>query len=502
MRWALNVSSSYLKFILSMVIVFFMTPYIVSELGLERFGLWSLLFAVIGVFGLLDLGFATAGVKYVAEAFGAQDDERRNVVLSTLFFMYAGLGVLCVGVVSVGTQSAGSWFDLSATHQEDFRIAMWILGGCLAASLPLSVFRSAMTGIGQVTVVNVCAIAAAVLQAVLTVVLLKQGYGLRGLAIAAGANMLAQSVLLIPLCYRLLPGFSITVAKFSASQVRELGAFSIYAFIANVAVLIILRIDPVVIKMYLPLSAIAVYAIAIRIAEYALLLNKQFSNALMPLVSQSHGSGDVDTVRRVLIDGTRLLLGIALPFLGLLWFYAPELIELWMGPQFEAAAPLLRILLLAAAFSVLQLNAANVLGMTGAHRFVAFAMLGSAGLNLVLSILLVQYFELTGVASATLVAAFCIEMGLIVPHACRQRGTTYWQFLHEAVWPALPPLVPMFAAAWWMSLMMPVYGFVALLCGGVVSALVYFAAFWIVGVQRDEKEWVAQNVRALRPANL
>ena len=98
--------------------------------------------------------------------------------------------------------------------------------------------------------------------------------------------------------------------------------------------LIILRIDPVVIKAFLPLSAVAVYAIAAKVSEYTYLLNKQFSNALMPLVSQSKGAGDADTIRRVLIDGTRFLMAIAVPFIVLLYFYADDIIRLWMGSEF------------------------------------------------------------------------------------------------------------------------------------------------------------------------
>lgn len=501
MRWALNVSSSYLKFIFSMLVVFFMTPYIVGVLGIEQFGLWSLLFAVIGIFGLLDLGFATAGVKYVAEAFGADDDERRNVVLSTLFYVYLTLGAVCFGIVVAASLSSASWVDLTASHRDDFSVALSILGGALALSLPLSVFRSAMLGVGRASTVNLCAVVAVIAQAAVTVVLLRNGFGLKGLAVAASVNMLGQSLLLIPLCYRQLPSFSLSVRNFSRQQVLELGAFSVYAFVANVAVLVILRIDPVVIKMFLPLSAIAVYAIALRIAEYAFLLNKQFSNALMPLVSQSFGSGDVDTIRRVLVDGTRLSLGVALPFLGLLWFYAPELVQLWMGEAFAGAASVLRILLLATAFSVVQLNAANVLGMTGSHKFVAFAMLGSAALNLVLSIFVVQFYGLIGVASATLIAAFAIEMGLIVPYACRTQKLAVSQFARRALWPALPPLAPMFAAAYWFFVIAPIDGFLDLLVHGALCGAIYLVAFWFVGVQQGEREWVLHHCRALRPVS-
>ncbi|MEM7252797.1 MAG: MATE family efflux transporter [Pseudomonadota bacterium] len=498
MRWALNVSSSYLKFGLSMLVVFLMTPYIVGEIGLDRFGLWSLLFAVIGVFGLLDLGFATAGVKYVAEALGQGDHHQRNRVVSTLFYLYCALGVAC-GVIVLATATTSShWFRLEPSMTTEFKTALTILGLALAASLPLSVFRSAMTGIGDVTIVNLCAIVSVLAQATLTVVLLERGMGIAGLAVAAGVNMLLQSVLLIPLCYRRLPQFSLSPKHFSRQDLRELASFSVYAFLANVAVLLILRIDPVVINMFLPLGAIAVYAIAVRIAEYAFLLNKQFSNALMPLVSQSKGRGDDETIVRVLCDGTRFLLGIALPFLFILIFFAPELVVFWMGSEFAPSAPLLRLLLVATVLSVLQLNAANVLAMTGSHRFVAFAMLGSAGLNLVLSVVLVQRYGLSGVAVATLIAAAMVEVGLIIPFACRAQRITFVDWVRQAVWPSVPPLIPMIATLVWMDAIHPVQGFVGLALQSAMAGLVYWFGFWVFAVQPQERDWVRHHARSFR----
>jgi len=67
MRWVLNIASNYLRVIVGIAVMFLLIPFIVSRLGMDLFGLWSLIFAVVGLFGLLDLGFATAAMKYVAE---------------------------------------------------------------------------------------------------------------------------------------------------------------------------------------------------------------------------------------------------------------------------------------------------------------------------------------------------------------------------------------------------------------------------------------------------
>ncbi len=497
MRWVLNIASNYLRVIVGIAVMFFLIPFMVSRLGVDMFGLWTLIFAVVGLFGLMDLGFATAAMKYVAELTASGDHAGRNEVLATLLMVYGVLGVICLVLVAILAGPAAGWFDLSPDHAQPFTLALWLIGTAVAINFPASLVKAILIGSGRMHLVNAIELVTTLVNAALIVILLEAGFGLLGMAIATATTMLLGPVVMLPLAIRLTPGLSASPRLFSRSRVRELLGVSVYFFVANVAVLIILRIDPVVIKMFLALSAVAVYAVAAKIAEYTYLLNKQFSNALMPLVSQSKGAGDADTVRRILVDGTRFLLAIAVPFIALLFFYADAIVIRWMGHEFAQSVPLLRILLLAVLFSSVQLNAANVLGMTGEHRFVAFAMGGSAVLNLILSIILIQIFGLTGVALGTLLATLVAEFLFVVPRACREQGIGLGDFLRDAIWPTLPALVPALGTAALMAYAQPPDNFGWIILEGSVAALLYFAAFYRTGLAAWERELIAAKARSV-----
>ncbi|NCA70020.1 MAG: hypothetical protein EOM91_07915 [Sphingobacteriia bacterium] len=501
MRWVLNIASNYLRVVVGILVMFFLIPYMVSRLGMDLFGLWTLIFAVVGLFGLLDLGFATAAMKYVAELTASGDRAGRNQILSTLLVVYGVLGLICILAVALLVAPVALWLGLGPAQAETFTHALWLLGVVVAINLPASLVKAILIGGGHMHLVNALELILTLLNAALIVILLESGMGLMGLAIATATTMLLGPLALLPLAIRLTPGLAVSPRQFAPAKVRELLGFSVYFFIANIAVLIILRMDPVVIKAFLPLTAVAIYAIGAKIAEYTYLLNKQFSNALMPLISQSKGAGDTAMVRRVLLDGTRFLLAIAVPFIGLLLFYSEPFILIWMGDEFAEAVPILRILLVAMLLACVQLNAANVLGMTGKHRFVAFAMAGSALLNLALSILLVQSFGLIGIAFGTLIATLVIELTLVVPRACRDQGVSPLVFARRAIWPTLPALLPALATAWLLAQWQPVTGFHWLFIEGALSALVYFTLFYWSGLDAAERALISDKVRALlRPA--
>ena len=501
MRWVLNIATSYLRLVIGIVVVFFLTPYIVSKIGMEMFGLWSLIFSIIGLFGLLDLGFATAAVKYMGEFTGSGDAEGRNQTLATLLVVYTALGVICIALVGIVAGNAGHWFEITDEAQQAFYIALWLLGAAVAINLPLNLFKAVLNGSGRISLLNGIDLIVMLANAVAVVMVLEAGHGILGLIIVTTATMVLSPALAMVLSFWLTPGLSMSPRLFSRHRVRELLGFSFFFFIANVAVMLILRIDPIVIKSFLPLTAVAVYAIGSKIAEYVYYLNKQFSNGLMPLISQSRGRKDEATINRILMDGTRYCLAIAVPFAALLFFYAEDIILLWMGDEFAGAAPVLQILLGAMLFTAVQLNAANVLAFNGEHRFIALAMAGSALLNLGLSIVLIQHYGINGVALATLIAAFTVEMLIIVPRACISRGVSIIRFFVTAVGPSLPPLIPSLLVAWGLEQLQPSNSFLWIILEGGTAALVYFAAFALVGMKRSERKAViAQLQRRRQPS--
>jgi O-antigen/teichoic acid export membrane protein len=503
MRWIINIVSNYLRMMISMVIVFMLTPYIISKLGIEVYGLWAIALSIAGLAGLMDFGFATAAVKYVAESVGANDRIRRNSIISTLFYAYIAIALLALTLVALLSFAGTGWMPFAKVTgnvaEVDFTTVLIILGMGVALSLPASVFKAAVIGCGRMDIANLVELAVVLLNAGLIVLLLESGYGIQGLAWAAAFNLSATAILLIPVAYRLLPEFSISISLISTPMLRELLSFSCYAFIANIAVLAILRLDTLVIGAFLPLAAVAIYAVAAKVAEYVLLLNKQFSNALMPLISQAKGGSDSATICRVLLDGTRFLLALALPFIALLYLYAPEIFAVWLGNEFDDSIPLLRILLIAVLCSTLQLNAANVLGMTGNHRFVAFTMLSAALVNFGLSISLVLVWGLPGVAMATLIAAFFIEMAIMLPRACRSLDITLSHFFTSSVLPALKPVILMLLIAVPLSISFVADSLLLVLIQAGGCALIYGLIFLTIGLKTMERKLLIKYLYSLLP---
>src|SRR5579883_2040280 len=70
-----------------LVLGLFAVPYLIRYLGVERFGILSIAWAMLGYVGQFDLGLGRATTKYVAECLGRGD----GASLSGIFWTSLGL---------------------------------------------------------------------------------------------------------------------------------------------------------------------------------------------------------------------------------------------------------------------------------------------------------------------------------------------------------------------------------------------------------------------------
>ena len=72
----------------------FLTPYLLSNLGQEGFGLWALANLLIGYLSLADLGIQSSLVRHIAHSRPDEQPVEFSRIISTSFFFYLGAAVL------------------------------------------------------------------------------------------------------------------------------------------------------------------------------------------------------------------------------------------------------------------------------------------------------------------------------------------------------------------------------------------------------------------------
>jgi O-antigen/teichoic acid export membrane protein len=86
------VSTRYLAIFIDGLIGLVLLPFNVAHLGQSAYGLWALTASVTAYFGVLDLGYGGALVKFIAQYRAWRDRSALNEILSTMWIVFTAWG--------------------------------------------------------------------------------------------------------------------------------------------------------------------------------------------------------------------------------------------------------------------------------------------------------------------------------------------------------------------------------------------------------------------------
>ena len=486
----------YVLLFVNIAIGVFLMPYTMHHLGKAQYGLWMLAASLTAYLQLLDLGYGNGLVRQVTQADARGDEEEMNSILSTFLVVYSVIGVVTLGVVAVLASLVLPRFpNLSAADVSTARAVLMLLGFRIAIAFPMSIFGAVTTARQRFTLTGWIAIAIAVVQGAASYIVLRAGYGVVPLVAVSTCISIVSYAAYAAAARVTFPAMRLSPRRFSTLQVREVTAFSLYLFLISIAIHVGTNIDNLIIGAYLGTTAIAVYTVAVRLADYQRQLCGQFSGFLFPLVVRFDAGRDQEALHAILFDGSRIALGLVVGVTLCLIAFGDQIVRLWMGPGFGDSIPPLIVLVLAGVIMVGQGPAGNILLAAGRHRVVAAASVMDILLNIGLSAALVSRYGLTGVALGTALPYTVLNVAVLVPIACRMLDVPLGRFAAVVITPSLVALVPAITVAVLLRSTLTPTSLVMALGESSVVGLIYVAAFCGFGLRAADR---ARYVGAVR----
>ena len=493
-----NTISSYGRDIVDAATLIILTPFIISMIGRESFGLWSLLWAFINLLTLIDMGFGTSVVKYVADAKGKGDIDRQKRTVVTLFWIYSALGSILLGCVGLSMLFFNSLFEIPEQHRLTAQAVMLQIGLRSALNMPFGMFRGVLVGYQKLSVANLYKVLAAIVYFASVLLFLRIFPDLRTLAIL---NLIAgvwPMVAMLIHAKLTLPGVSLNPRYFDFKIVKEVSSFSVYFMIIQVSTLIATKVDAMIIQKVLALEMVAVYTIAMRLSEKGQQFCFQLIKTLTPVVAELHGAGETQNIRAVWRTGSKLTIAFAAPLLVGLVLLAKPLINSWVGAEFNEQQVQLSVwacqwLAGAAMIMVIHGNTANVLSMRGQQKFLAYSMIGGQLLNLTLTILFVRPLGIPGVAMATLISALISQVYIQI-HAGLKFDYSIKDFYFQTLFPVLVPILLMTTV---FSLIQRNYTLTNLLEVAIlelIGVILFWLTFWWIGFNQQERKYFKEKL--------
>jgi O-antigen/teichoic acid export membrane protein len=488
-----NVSTRYVLIVVNALIGLVVLPYNVGHLGAAAYGLWMLTTSITAYFGVLDLGYGGAVVRFVAEYRAKRDARALNEILSTMFYVYAAIGVVCYLAAIAVAFLLPSLFNLTAEQTRIGRFVLLITSAQVALYFPFSVFGGVINGFQQYHLNNVVGTVANICAGALNVLVLALGYGLVELVAVTTLTYTIPLLIYRRNAYKVFPELMLSRTYVRRDRLRELTGFSIYLAVIDWSGRLTYATDSFFIGALINTTAVGVYAVAQRLSDALLRMTAQLHTFLFPAVVAQAVEGSLDGQRQLLIKVTRFQLATAVAMCGAVAATGDVLIRAWVGPGWDGSVAVLRLLAFVVVVRTWMAMPNTVLKGTGHHRYLAIASSYAAVANLLLSIPGTKMYGIVGCAMATVIPATVLAVGFVFPRACRAVGLGVWRGYREIVWPAVWPAFIVLTLLVEARHAVParlIAALALLACGG----LLYAAIFFTFGLAREERRWFTAAV--------
>lgn len=315
-----------------------MAPWMLHQLGAERFGLWSLLSVFSSLALTFDLGLQGALTKFVAERRAAEGPERARVLLGMGLALYLALGGLLLAGAVILREPLLGFFRIAPSMRADAEVAL-VIAAAATLALNLSQYGGAVLGgLQRLDLWSQLAMAGTFTQIAATALVLLAGGGVSQLLMVSAAVNLSVALAANLLALRLDPSLVPAWSGWSRDQWRRLGGFSLAMQVIGVGLLVQFQFDKLLFGHWVGLHAVAEYELAYRVAFGVWALPALLLPPLLPAVAHLHAVGDHEGVVPLFQRATRYVLMLALPCAAGIIALSPAVFAAWLGPGHESAA--------------------------------------------------------------------------------------------------------------------------------------------------------------------
>ena len=397
------------------------------SLGATRYGVYSYLLAWVNVAVLLGkLEFDVAAIRFVSAYEGQHQDS-----LLQGFLRYAIRGVAGTAT-SIALIAAVAVWAYRAHLAAGMAEAIWAACALVPLSALLLFSGSALQGFRRVP-------QAQLPSQVLRPVLFTGGVLLAGSALgvgmsAAGAvalNAAATAVALgvsLVLLSRAIPA-GVAAAAPAYDTARWMHAVRGFMLISAANLILSQQADVLVVGTLLSARDAGLYSAASQLSTLIGLGATAIIFVVLPAVSDLHARARVDELQRLVVRTVQTCAFVSVPVAVLLVVAGPLVLDAY-GSAFAAGYPVLLILsIVQVAGAMMGGLAGYLLTMTGHEWQASRVIVGSALLNLALTIVLTPLLGIVGAALATLAAGF-VKLGWLWWYV--------WHFIGVAVLPYVP----------------------------------------------------------------
>lgn len=354
---------SYVNQALGMIIPFVYTPLMLSMLGQQEYGLYSLSSSVVGYLSLLSFGFGATVVRYISKyrAEGNKEALERTYGFFLMLYAVMAIAVFLMGLVLSGNVEPIFEKGLTLDEQSKMQILVIIMAASSALAFPASVVSSVIISHERFIYRQALNIFTTVIGPVSNLVFLFLGYKSIGMSLASlvvQAIVIPTDIFYLTKVLHIRPRFG----RLEPGIIKEMVKVSFYNFLATIVDMLFWSTDKVILGMLTSTTMVAIYNVGAHFNNMVVKLSSTITSVLAPKVTGMavrNASSKEYTDLFIKIGRVQFFI-IGLVMTGFIAF-GQQFLDVWVGEEYRRAYSIALFTLLPLSIPLIQNTGITIL---------------------------------------------------------------------------------------------------------------------------------------------
>lgn len=495
-----NVIWGWLGVGVNLIALLLVTPQLIKSLGAVGYGIWSLTFALGDYYGLFDLGFRSATVKYVAHhsALGERRELER-VLNGSLAYTISVASILLLATIVMGF-FAERLFKIPTGHEREFQLLLLLMGCMICGGMVFQLFANCLEAVQRFDLTNQVSGIVSVIRMMALLGAIWAGWGILEFGAVTLAAQMAGYAMHWRNFRREFKGIRLEPWTCEREVFSKLFRFSLPAFAVSLSTQLLWQLPPIVIGVKRSATEVGFFNLPVRLLQYTIEAVGRIGLVSGSNVAELVAKGERKELEKLAILPSRYSVLLFSPLVIFLLVYGKELLTLWLTPEFgEKCYPVMVILSLSNLIAVVgQFNSGMMLMAMARHDRLAVAMVVEVVITFCLLFTLVAEYAAIGAAWIS-GGMMVLSRGLFMPYLLsKEVGVGYFKLQWSIYGSGFGIGAVVMGLLWGFKQQVwtapPLYGQVAI---GVATAAIYYVLVYFFAMVPEHRDQAKASFRGL-----
>lgn len=308
-------------------------PILIRGLGVDRFGVLTIVWMVIGYFSLFDLGLGRALTQLVSKKLGTGEvEDIPTLVWTSLVLMFALgiIGALVLGITSIWL--VNSVLKIPDQLKSETQSAFILISVGVPIVIVTAGFAGVLSALQRFDVLNKIRIPMGLYSFIAPLLILPFTQSLYPITAALVTGRLLACSMHLVACLNVMPTLR-TGFDFQFSAVKPLFRFGAWMTVTNVVGPLMVYLDRFAIGGIVSVASVAYYATPYELVTKLWIIPGAVVGVLFPAFAECY-SRNPDRALLLFIRGTKYVAIMMFPIVLLVTAFAHEGLQLWLGYEF------------------------------------------------------------------------------------------------------------------------------------------------------------------------